>query len=1125
MGKKFELSRWAVLSAFDEGTGKNLNTKHIKHNADGNVVCVPCREESANLKGFRAYQIGFEWQEPRDITGVRIGFDRNFDYEDIDEVYIQYWKNSWPDATPEHRAGALRGWMSTDDAFNGRFKEAFGEIKIDSDGVEVVFDHIDISEFGGSLYRPGNYAYASKDYNAFFRRTLKIRAVFISRSAPVISSYEIIGDADVCEKECVIYQNVFGSVEGISLSEKDISVYNGEIKNISGDGTYSIKYTATENPNCDGDRTSLCLETKGLYPFSIYDSDIDKGVYLKDYDILVCRKCEKEPRELVNELVNSKAIFDKITDEPEQTLERAFRDIPEMDVTKQQPFGRYVILGWEGLRKKFCLKYNGEIFSDKTLSKCTKRDLKDTLWAGSELHYKISTGDPAKRHINRGDCTQSMPDARIPVYVTEWFDRDIEYTQTSFCIPKDLSLIGKTDLKGDEDIIVLNRVDIRNASDTEHTARLYIEPSPSEKLELSGSHLTAVGRVLPDDTVEYGWKIQKYPRKYMRLDVKFSKGEVHTVPQPINGNITLSMRPGQSDITTMHDGRRMEFNTPTSIATTLLYEVELAPFECARLDYAVPFNTPAAKEDMDNISNYDFEECLKQMSDFWTAFADKSAKISLPDDKRLNDFIKAVPWHITMTAMRDTKSGNYIIPAATYTYSACGNEACMQIRLMDYLGYHDYAEKYLEGYIQTQGMGALDGNFKTQDGVFFATNYGGRGTSDDEFSYNLDHGYILSCFADHYFLTGDKEWLARIAPNLIKGCEFIFREREATKINDARGEKVCYYGLLPHGHLEDNAEWRCWFAVNAHMYGGIVRCIDALREINHPECNRLIRMADDYKEDILFCIKLALKNSPAVGAGDGSFIPHLPTRCELRGRDLGWFREAAYGPLHLVYGKVLDADEKLTEWILRDLEDNLFISKSHGRIADREKNWFSHGGVTIQSNLLFNDFAYLERNEPEKAIRTLFNNFAVNLYRDLNCFTEHAVPEFGHGIGPFFKTPDESQFLCFLRCHLIREADNTLFLLQGAPRTWFEPGKEISFTDLPSFFGKISLSTETKDCETRINIAAKSRKTPYEIKLFVRDSKKRTATDVFVNGKTAEIKDDVVTIKANENTYEIFIKY
>ena len=77
----------------------------------------------------------------------------------------------------------------------------------------------------------------------------------------------------------------------------------------------------------------------------------------------------------------------------------------------------------------------------------------------------------------------------------------------------------------------------------------------------------------------------------------------------------------------------------------------------------------------------------------------------------------------------------------------------------------------------------MDGNFRTDTGALLANNYGGYSDNPTSlFAYNLDHGYLLGCLVEHYKLTGDREWLLKAAPVLVKACDYIFDERRATMV-------------------------------------------------------------------------------------------------------------------------------------------------------------------------------------------------------------------------------------------------------------------------------------------------------------------------------------------------------
>jgi len=1113
--KKFDPSDWARRRAFNNGTKTAMRAVPIPAPAGGGLACAPL--ESGG------WQIGWEWDQPRDIRGVAVSFAPGSNRPEAAAQHVEYWQRAWPTMHPDHAPGASRGWLPVDDAFDGRWTEAYGESGEQGETRTFLFDRVDINEVdNGSMWQGEGAYYKSADYNARFRRTLKLRLIFEYREAPRLLAVRLIGEPTAEEADCEIWFGSAGRVrDGLSGS---VTVWNGEIRAISDAGfqagdtreghafklneaagqMLSLHYTRNRGTRCDGDRTLLQIATdRGS--FSVWADDIQNGVFMEDFDIFLTESTAQIPaaQQIAACLAGKRSIFDRVAGHAEQTTENAFCEIPAMDVTRQPPYGRYVILGWSGVRQKFCLRYNGDVFANKKYQKVTLRDTARTHWAGGELHFRLATGDPLDYRERADASRQFMPDAAIPVYVTEWLDREVEYTQTAFATLLDGPVDFPGVVAGDEDLAVMIRIGIRNASGDRRTARLCLDVYPGENLAIRDGELLALGRVVPGDTVHNTWAVQSYDEELLRANIRTGgKGSLRCISATEEGVVSFAMRPGSYGLYDA-DSRTHRVPIPATVTSALLYSVELDPYETHDVDLVIPYPTLTSPEDKVRIARLSFDEEKRKVTEFWQSFQDRSAKLKLPAEDQLNRFFQAVPWHVAMTAMRDPNTGNFIVPAATYVYGACGNEASMQIRMLDYLGQHELAEKYLDGYVASQGRIGLDGNFQSKQGALVAVNYDGRNSLDGMFAYNLDHGYLLSCFADHYMLTGDRQWLRRVAGTLTEGCEFVFRERAATQLLDENGEKAPYYGLLPHGHLEDNPEWRCWFSVNGQACGGVLRVAKALAEIDHQQAERILAEGIRYRDDIRAAVVRAMAKAPAVPSGRGGYIPSIPTHAEIRGRDWGWFRQVAYGPLHLVYGLVLDPAEKLTTWILNDLEDNLFLSRSYGRIADNEKYWFSRGGIAIQSNLLFNDLVYLERKEPERALRALFNNFAQNLYRDISCFTEHPVPEFGHGVGPFFKTPDEAQFLVFLRNHLVKETASGLSLLPGASRDWFADGQELTFENFASAYGPVSLTSQSSVSQGEIRVWVKAgwRRAPLELSLYVRHPDRRIPAVVTVNGQ------------------------
>jgi len=1140
--KAINLAEWGKAYYWNNALRSEMKYYPIKPRLldGGKMAWIPEWNEEAG-----EWQLGFEWDEPREVAGVEIIYSGMDSLPCSQDVKIEYWNSKWPTPMPERWQGARSGWIEMEDPRQGKWIWARGEVTSQELLQSFHFDPLDIVEINDD--RRIEWA---EEYNVTYRKTLKIRVVIKGNIKPVISSIRIWGTAALEESVAEVR---FGCLGGKKDWSGDIQICNGAILELSSVGFDEKDVMSTDNRwNCyteetpkgikakyfmavgsgsQGDQTFISIRTK-VRSFTFLASDLEKGsIWIEDYGILVSRPLAQGDWKKEIEKVHSgvRSIYNCVEKEPEQSFERATEEIPPLDVTRQAPYGRYTILGWEGVRQKFALRYNGEVFADKRQVKMAGRDTAKVRWAGNSIHFRFGTGDPVDFRQRKDGSRQHMMEPQVPVYITEWEDREIEYTQTAFGTLTNGIVKGPQDVVGDEEIMAMIRLKIRNTTEGSKKAVLCLDITPAEDLTIEEEDLLAVGRVVPSETVKDGWKVQPYKEPRFRLHVdKKEKGCLKVQPLSEGGIITGSLEIDRAHFIHFGDVHKQTPLT-TSIPNALAYEIELPGFSSHEIDIFIPFTTYSLLEGRKKISSLLFDSKLQEVVDFWKDFNRQGAQIEIPD-KIIENFFKAVPWHILMTANRDSLSQNYMLPAGTYAYDVCGNEACMQTRLLDMLGYHDYAEKYLDTFIHTQGVQMPDGDFVSQEGAFVAVSFDAGNTTLGLFGYNLDHGFIMSGFADHFLMTGNKEWLWRVSDNLVKACEFVLRERKATMLTAEDGSRVRQYGLLPMGHLEDNSEWQYWFAVNGQAYGGMLRIARALSEIEHPEAARLLKEAKIYREDIQAAVQRAMEESPVVQIPDGTYIPHVPTRTAIRGREWGWFREAGYGPLHLVDGLVLDPDDEKVTWILNDQEDNLFVSRRYGRPVDLEKYWFSRGGVTIQANVLNNGLAYLDRDQTSHAIRTLYNNICQHLYPDVLVFSEHPVAELGSGFGPFFKTPDEAQFLVWLRNYMVREEGNTLWICKGAPRQWYADGKKIKGSGMASAFGTLDFMIESTAGSSLMHAFIKipERKVPDEIYIRLRHPDGKQMKKVMVNGvdyKRFDKDKEIVMINGQQGTVDISVQF
>ncbi|HOU13138.1 MAG TPA: hypothetical protein PKZ84_08465 [Anaerolineae bacterium] len=1127
----------------------NLYTHDLTPDTDG--LLRPVRDPESGV-----WQLGLEWDEPRDIRQVVVRFAGDAP----PDLRAQYWQNTWPTPAPERRPGARRGWIGRDDPWHGRWVTVRAETtiarapfpsprvpllpfaRVPVSGTQspppgtgagatitFTFDPVDLPELRGVM--SAAQLEEAAHYLAPFRRTLKLRLVCGGDAQPIIAELGVYSDTRWDEGEIDVRCIENGKWQMVNDGWQAV---NGEALSVTPIDAACVRLRV-RYADCgadSADRTILTLHD-GERGFSFRVADLDRGpIYIKDYGAYITWAGGESFEAYQRRLAGApKPIYDRIFDEPEQSLARALAEIPPLDVVKQDSYtglGRYLPLSLEAGRQEFALRHNGELFADKTQLKLSGRDAARLLWPGAQLRFRFGTGDPPDFREPGHRTAQSLLDGWLPVVISRWLDREIEVEETAFVAQLEGPMTGPDARRGDEDVVAMLRFVLCNTTHGRKQVHFWLAIAPQEQLEVCDELILAQGRVVPDVPVARAWRVDAYPESRLR-------GVFHS-----GGRGTLAAVPCA------------ENGVSRVIPTAILYTVELDGGESHTLTMTVPFVTLSTDltdnanplKSVQSVDTPNFDEKLVDVVAYWRGYVESGGQMDVPDAV-LSDFHKAARVHVGISVDKEPENGLYVVPAGTWSYGACGNEATWQITMLDQAGHHDRAAAYLETFLQTQGIAAPDGKFTAAEGALVAVNFDGGAPVMGSFAYNLDHGYIMECLAHHYRYTADRTWLDRVTPNLIAACDFVIRERESTKqrMSESRSirfnpenpvnpvqfseeSRVAEWGLLPAGHLEDNPEWRHWFTVNAHAYAGLRAIADVLASVDHPEAARLTREADAYRQDIRQAALRAMVESPVVRLLDGTYSPHIPTRTGIRGREWGWFREAAYGALHLLEGGVFAPDEPEMTWVLKDLEDNLFVSREWGRPVDLEKFWFSHGGVTIQPNLMDLGIDYLRRGQIKHALRALFNNFGSELYPDVRTFTEHPVTELGHGVGPFYKSPDESKALVWLRHFLLHEEGDALHLALGAPRAWFAPGQSFGARDMASFFGPVTYRVQTRPTEVTVDVELSDERPPRELHIHVRLPEGQVIKAVTVSGQPhADFKSEVIRIAKPSRCLMIVVTY
>ncbi|PYV15042.1 MAG: hypothetical protein DMG21_16250 [Acidobacteria bacterium] len=1033
---------------------------------------------------------GVEWDEPRDISRVEVDFPPSGPAPVAGSLKIEYWVSSWP---PEPSGG----WTKTDTPWQGEWRTVEDDEETTGNTIVCRFKPLSEAENPNARNVPG--------YTPEYRKTLKLRLRFAGDYSDP-SALRIYGNSRWNLREI----NLQSGLEGKPHRELSVMAYNGvvggsEPLKASPPGI-RLKVLYTEHEPDSNDRTILTIRG-GSESFGVCVDDIiaRKGVYVRPLGIFLGDAAVNE--DFAGYLESGifrpgEDIISRTLKQPEQSMDRALAEVPRLAFTvrsARHPL-RYIPLGFPASREKYGLDFNGNVFISKTSSKAMKEDLARMLWYGDEIYFRLGTGSTPDFRERELAARQSLLDDELPLVVTEWETEGISYREQAYATLLDAPL-DDTRLDGDEPTVVFLRLNARNPETKTAEARVWFLVTPLEQFVLKNGLLLATAD--PNG---------KYTRPRLRADI-----------EPAQGSLELRelTRPPELQLETLRRGRRQKAIAPSHPGTAVLWKVSLPPRGFATLDIKIPFRTVVDLDEQARVEHIRFDTRMNATLDYWKNATAQGMRVQVPD-KELNRFFNTSLQHILVSDERDVKTGLDMCPCGTYDYNMFANETEVLVRMLDMRGLHDWAWRCLRPIVELQGSKPFPGNFRHTEEIF----HGVRVDAEHDYTssgYNLNHGWTLWTLAEHYLYTRDDEWLKTVMPRLVKAADWIIRERQATIKHDGHGDPVPEYGLLPAGQLEDNEDFEYWFAVNGYAYLGLRTAAEAVSAVDSEVGRRLSREADDYRTDIRRAVFHAMATAPVVPLRDGTFVPAIPPRTSLHGRDLGWIRNILYGAHTLVDCGIFNADEPVAMWILQDYENNLFMAEDSFSVPDRD--WFSRGGITLQPNLVNTFVSYLQRDELPLALRAFYNDFAASYYPDVAAFTEWE-PTFGIGGGPFFKTSDEAKSVIWFRLMLVREAPGRLYLNFGAPRVWFLPGRAIRVEHAATYFGETAFDVESHTDEGYIqaHILPPRRTRPREIVLRLRNPEGKKMIRVELNGRDwrqFDAEREVITIPREDGKVNV----
>ena len=298
-------------------------------------------------------------------------------------------------------------------------------------------------------------------------------------------------------------------------------------------------------------------------------------------------------------------------------------------------------------------------------------------------------------------------------------------------------------------------------------------------------------------------------------------------------------------------------------------------------------------------------------------------------------------------------------------------------------------------------------------------------------------GIALWAITRHARLTGDKNWLLGVWPNVERGFAFI-RKMRAMPPADAPNARLIPDGFSDGGLADKVPEYTNIYWTMA----GLRAAIDAARWLGKSD------EAEDWQreyDDFLQTFRHAAERDSRTDAQGNRYVP-----IRMRFDEKIPPQKAQWAFLHSLFpGKVFSAEDPLVKGNMAMLK----AVEKQGLVQDT--GWLKDGIWTYFGS--FYGHAWLWLGEGDQATRTLyaFGNHASPLL----AWREEQMPV-GQGdqvVGDMPHNWASAEFIRLVRHSLVLERGNELHLFEAMPAKWARPGAVTRLRDIATEFGPVSL--------------------------------------------------------------------
>jgi len=502
-------------------------------------------------------------------------------------------------------------------------------------------------------------------------------------------------------------------------------------------------------------------------------------------------------------------------------------------------------------------------------------------------------------------------------------------------------------------------------------------------------------------------------------------------------------------------------------------------------------------------------------------------------------------WHLSRHAVKDNRG---VLRFNDHPYGILAAETYLILHALDLMGMHKEAEDGLDQWLSLPLQRPKPvGHFSDGDGCLtHAEGPPGAGGNMDGI-HGMGPGAIMYALSEHFYLTGNRDWLQTHAPRMKANVEWILRQRRLLSAAIPGGERLWCKGLQPAHQVtpDSGGQLMQFYESEAYYWLAVQRLAQILAQVDPAEGTRLAAEAEAYRQDLLAAVTRSVALSPVVLVRDGTYRSFLPFACYVRGSASGawsWRRPGSGAHVGGLYwdtvqsaaplvspAALLPVEDQRVQGTLDVLEDRLLLENR--KVAERTKgydpddHWFAHAGWQYQPGLERQANIYLAADDVPSFLRSWLNQYAALILPDQGyTFREHTTG------GPPDKIFEEAAFLERFRSMLVMESGKALWLARATPRVWLEHGQKIVVKHAPTHFGTLDYEIVSDAANHRIKATVQmpKRQRPETVWLRLRHPQAAPIKSVTVDGlewQQFDADKEVIQLKALEDMIRVEAVY